>query len=81
MATMKVPKLPMKKAKTVAPTNMSIQPGSDRPSMKQDAHPDHNMPAPQHDGDELPARDYSGEGYRQTRDKLIPKDNITNDGE
>lgn len=28
----------------MAPSNMSIQTGSDQPSMKQDDHPDHNMP-------------------------------------
>lgn len=37
------------------PSNMSIQTTAepsymDRPSMKEDDHPEHNMPAPEHDG-------------------------------
>lgn len=43
-------------------TNLSIQPGNmdrgsltdfNRPSMKQDTHPEHNMPSSEHDGTEL----------------------------
>lgn len=36
----------------MAPTNMSIQPG-DRPAMKQEDHPAHNMPSSDYNGDVL----------------------------
>lgn len=52
---MKALKLQMKKAKPMAPSNMSIQTTGapsymDRPSMKQDDHSEHNMPTSDYDG-------------------------------
>lgn len=50
------------------PSNMSIQPGSVdaagrlRPSMQQDSHPEHNMPAPEHNGVPAGTRGSMGRG-------------------
>lgn len=48
------------------PTNMSIT-NYNRPTMKQDKHPDHNMPAPEHDGQQLPIDSGTILGKDQTR--------------